>query len=67
MLIKVQVAYRHGLVKDFLADGDMLMAEFCRRVKSRGEVRSMRGFKDAGEQDIFTHSFLADEGKEILK
>ena len=62
MMVTVQVVYRHGLVKEFVADGEMLLAEFCRRVRSRGEVRSMRGFKDATEQDMFTHSFLANEG-----
>ena len=61
-MIAVQVVYRHGLVKTFLADGEMLLEEFCRRVKSRGEVRSMRGFREANATDKANAMLLANEG-----
>ena len=61
MIISVQVSYRHGLVKTFLADGETLLEEFCRRVRSRGEVRSMRGFRDANAEDQANAMLLANE------
>lgn len=62
-LIKVQVAYRRGIVKEFVADGEMLLDKFCRRVRSYGEVRSMRGFKDALPSDAKGTQFLDNNGE----
>lgn len=40
--LKVQVVYQQGLIKTFLASGDMELGEFCKRIGSYGRVRTVR-------------------------
>lgn len=45
----VQVVYRQGLVKTFLAAQNILMIEFMRIVRAEGKIKTVRFLQDVDE------------------
>jgi hypothetical protein len=44
-LLRAQVVYRQGVVKDFLCYDDLTLAEFVRRASAFGKVRLLRSLR----------------------
>lgn len=55
MLIRAQVVYAQGLVRDVLADGEMRMCDFLARLAKFGKVRQIRSLRDARPGDTGIH------------
>lgn len=56
-LLRAQVVYKQGLVKDFICSGELTLAEFMRRASAFGKVRllrSMRPVRDLGAETAFS-------------
>lgn len=51
MLIRAQVVYAQGLVREILADGEMRMCDFMARLAKFGKVRQIRSLRDARPGD----------------
>ena len=45
-LLRVQVAYRQGIVRTYLVPGTMLLGEFAALVARFGKVASIRGLRE---------------------
>lgn len=46
MFLSVQVVYRQGLVKTFIAAQEILMADFMRIVRAEGKIKTVRFLSD---------------------
>lgn len=44
-LLRAQVVYRQGMVKDFVCSGEMTLSEFMRRASAFGKVRLLRSLR----------------------
>jgi hypothetical protein len=55
VLIRAQVVYTQGLVRDVLADGEMRMCDFMARLAQFGKVRQIRSLRDARPGDTGVH------------
>jgi hypothetical protein len=58
MLLSVQVVYRQGLVKTFIAHQDILMSDFMKAVRAEGKVKTVRFMPDVEKPvaDLLIHS-----------
>ena len=63
MFIQVQVVYRQGLIKTFIAPmGEILMDEFMKVVKAEGKVKAIRFLPDL---DQATADLLVSTGNAV--
>ncbi len=51
MYMQVQVVYRQGLVKTFLAPKEILMDDFMKYVRATGKIKTTRFMPDVGEAE----------------
>lgn len=51
-LVRAQIVYQQGLVIEVVADGEMTMSEFMKRIETTGKVRTIRGIRDATPADV---------------
>jgi len=50
MFLSVQVVYRQGLVKQYLAPQNILMVDFMRVVRAEGKIKTIRYLPDVDRQ-----------------